>query len=129
MPRGRGELILVVDDEPVIRNITRKILENFGYRVVLACDGIEALAIYGELKGAIRLVLTDMMMPVLDGPATINRLLALDPALPIIAASGLDVSSTTAHAFHDAVKAVLSKPFTAEALLRTVREVLDRAME
>lgn len=129
MPRGRGELILVVDDESVIRNITRKILENFGYRVVVACDGVEALAIYGELKGAIRLVLTDMMMPVMDGPATINRLLALDPALPIIAASGLDVSSTTAHAFHEEVKAVLSKPFTAEALLRTVREVLDRSME
>ncbi|MEI2721872.1 MAG: response regulator [Gemmatimonadales bacterium] len=127
LPRGRGELILVIDDESVIRNITRKILENFGYRVVVASDGVEALAIHAELLGAIRLVLTDMMMPVMDGPATINALLARNPALPIIATSGLDVSSTTAHAAHGEVKAVLSKPFTAESLLRTVRDVLDAA--
>lgn len=127
VPHGQGELVLVVDDESVLRNITQRVLEKFGYRVVLACDGAEAVEIHAELRGTIRLVLTDMLMPVMDGPATIAALLASEPTLPIIATSGLGARSTAEQVAHGQVRAVLDKPFTADGLLRTVRKVLDAA--
>jgi len=64
---GEGELILVVDDEAAIREIAKGTLENFGYRVLTASDGAEALALYAEHKGEIAVVLTDMMMPLMNG--------------------------------------------------------------
>src|SRR2546422_6496534 len=89
VPTGQGELVLVVDDEATIREITKATLEAHGYRIVTAADGAEALALYAQHRDQIRLVLTDMMMPVMDGPATIRALRNLDPQIPIIAASGL----------------------------------------
>eukprot|EP01031_Cornospumella_fuschlensis_P019632 gene19632-24054_t len=68
-PRGNGEVVLVVDDEESVRSITRRTLEAFGYNVMTACDGAEAVAIYAQHRASIKVVLTDMMMPVMDGPA------------------------------------------------------------
>ena len=70
LPLGNGELILVVDDEDSIREITRSTLETFGYTVLTASDGTEALALYADKKNEIAVVLTDMVMPFMDGPAT-----------------------------------------------------------
>ena len=89
LPLGNGELILVVDDEESIREITRGTLETFGYKVVTASDGTEALAIYADRKNEIAVVLTDMVMPFMDGPATIRALQRMNPQVRIIAASGL----------------------------------------
>lgn len=119
LPRGNGETILVVDDEAAIREITRRTLERFGYRVMLAADGSEALALYHTHRGAIDLVLTDMMMPVMDGPATIEALRSIDPKVRIVAASGLTIDG---HAKH--VKRFLPKPYRAETLLRALRDAL-----
>ena len=89
MPAGHNELILVVDDEASVRQITRQTLEAFGYRVVLAGDGAEGIAVFASQGQEIALVLADMMMPVMDGPAMIHVLRRMNPKLPIIAASGL----------------------------------------
>ncbi|MES2440679.1 MAG: PAS domain S-box protein [Verrucomicrobiota bacterium] len=124
MPRGRGEMILVVDDEASVRQITQQTLEAFGYRVLLAADGAEALAVYSRQGDQIAAVLTDMMMPVMDGPATIQVLRKLNPRLPVIAASGLTANGQIAHAASLGVKHFLPKPYTAETLLKMLRDVL-----
>ena len=125
MPRGHGELILVVDDELRVRQITQQTLEAFGYRVVLACEGAEAVAIYASRASEIAAVLTDMMMPLMDGPAAILVLRRLNPELPILAASGLAVQEQVAKATSLGVKHFLPKPYTAEALLTILDEVLQ----
>jgi PAS domain S-box-containing protein len=119
-PTGNGELILIVDDEENIRHITQATLEKFGYRTLTAADGAEALAIYAQNSAEIRLVLTDMAMPFMDGAATIRALRRLNPSLPIIAASGLppaEINELNANRF-------LPKPYTAEKLLTTLAAIL-----
>jgi PAS domain S-box-containing protein len=119
-PTGNGELILIVDDEENIRHITQATLEKFGYRTLTAADGAEALAIYAQNSAEIRLVLTDMAMPFMDGAATIRALRRLNPSLPIVAASGLppaEINELNANRF-------LPKPYTAEKLLTTLAAIL-----
>jgi CheY-like chemotaxis protein len=122
-PNGRGQLILVVDDEEPIRVVTRHLLEAHGYRVLLAAHGAEALALFEQHSG-IDLVLTDMMMPVMDGPATILALRQIRPDLRLVGASGIAQSEALAHSAGAGVKHFLSKPYTAERLLRTLAEAL-----
>jgi PAS domain S-box-containing protein len=124
LPRGNGEVILVVDDEASVRQITQQTLEAFGYRVILASDGSEALAIYATRRAEIAAVLTDMTMPVMDGLATIHVLKKLDPAVRIIAASGRTANSQIAGL---GVKHFLTKPYTAETLLKVLKEMLASA--
>jgi CheY-like chemotaxis protein len=123
--RGKGEVVLVVDVEESVRAISRQTLEAFGYRVETAVDGADALAIYAQHGAAIDVVLTDMVMPVMDGAALIRALLRLDPGVRIIAASGLGVGGGTGRAAEPGAGHFLSKPYTAETLLRTVRQALD----
>jgi PAS domain S-box-containing protein len=119
--RGHDELILVVDDEPAIRNIAKRTLQMFGYRVLTANDGQEAIACYLDHKNEIALVLMDMMMPVLDGPAAIDALVQINPEIKIIAASGL---TTESQVKCPAVRAFLRKPYAAEDMLNAISEVL-----
>ena len=126
LPRGHGELILVVDDEPSVRLVTQQTLEAFGYRAILASDGAEALAIYARREAEIAVVLTDMMMPVMDGPATIQVLRKMNPGLLVIAASGL-VANDYAAKFADlGVLHFLPKPYTAETLLKALQKILEK---
>lgn len=122
LPHGNGETVLVVDDEEFIRQITKETLETFGYRTLLALDGNEALAIYSENQPLVRVVLTDMMMPGMDGGELIHCLMKLDPQISIIATSGIDSNKDLAYAA--GVKAFLPKPCTAEVLLKCLREIL-----
>src|SRR5205814_691632 len=89
LPVGYGECILIVDDEASIREITRATLEAFSYKTLTACDGIEAVELYARHKEEIRVVLTDVMMPIMDGPLTIRSLQRINPKVKIIAVSGL----------------------------------------
>jgi hypothetical protein len=128
LPLGRGELILVVDDEAAVRDISRVTLESHNYRVLMAADGAQALGYYSQQMEAIRVVLLDMMMPIMDGSAAIRVLESLNPKVKIIAASGLmnkPVHVGPSEHMSPVVRAVLAKPFTAETLLRTVREVIS----
>ena len=124
LPRGNGELVLVVDDEAAVRQITRQTLEAFGYRVLLASDGAEAAAIFASRKQDIAVVLTDMMMPLMDGPMTIQVLIRIDPQVRIIAASGLNSNGMVAKAASAGVRHFLPKPYTAETLLKVLKQVL-----
>jgi len=98
VPRGQGELILVIDDETIIRSVTRQTLETHGYRVLTAADGAEGIALFAQQPAQIAAVITDMMMPVMDGPATIHAMLHLKPRARIIAASGLNSQTHVAKA-------------------------------
>jgi CheY-like chemotaxis protein len=125
LPVGHGELVLVVDDEEAIREITKGTLETFGYKVLTASDGTEAVALYAAHKQDVRVVLTDMMMPFMDGPATIRALQKLDPQVKIIAASGLAANEKAAEAASAGVKTFLPKPYTAEKLLTALAKILN----
>ncbi|AFZ23185.1 PAS/PAC sensor hybrid histidine kinase [Cylindrospermum stagnale PCC 7417] len=127
LPRGNGELILVVDDEPAIRDITKTSLESHNYQAITACDGIEAIALYVEHRDKICLVLTDMVMPSMDGFTTIRTLQKINPDVKIIAVSGLGSSDKLNSAYEMGVKAFLCKPFTANQLLQTINTVKSKS--
>ena len=112
-----------MDDEDAIRQITRGTLETFGYKVLTASDGTEAVALYAENRDEIRAVLTDMVMPFMDGPATIRALQRLNPNVKIIAASGL-TANTPHGAGLEGVEVFLTKPYTADKLLNALAGVL-----
>jgi len=122
-PRGNGELILVVDDEPAVRLVTKQILEANGYRVVLSSDGASALALFEIHRDEIAVVLTDMMMPVMDGPTMIRRLYERHPAVRIIGTSGLS-SNEYDESLRYGLQYFVPKPCTADTLLRTVQSIL-----
>jgi hypothetical protein len=124
LPPGRGETILVVDDEAPIREITRTTLEAFGYRTLLAKEGAEGVALYATHQNEIAAVLTDLMMPLMDGPAMIRALLKINPRIKIIACSGLAEGEKATEAAALGVAAFLSKPYTAEALLLALDSLL-----
>lgn len=124
LPKGQGELVLVVDDELAIREITKASLEAYNYQVFTANDGIEAIALYAEYKDDISIVLTDMMMPSMDGQTVIRTLQKINPQVKIIAMSGLASNSAMAQSIGIGVKAFLSKPYTAEELLKTIKGVI-----
>ncbi|HBJ86877.1 MAG TPA: hybrid sensor histidine kinase/response regulator, partial [Verrucomicrobiales bacterium] len=127
VPRGNGELIMVVDDEAAIRQVTRQTLEAYGYQVIVASNGAEAVALYAQNIQGIALVLTDMMMPVMDGQATIQVLRRMNPKVRIIAASGLNTSGMAAKATQAGVKHFIPKPYTAEILLKTLHQMLHES--
>jgi len=124
LPRGNGETILLVDDEASILTITSQTLQAFGYRVLTATNGAEAVALYAEHRQEIAVVLTDMMMPFMDGPTTIYAMLKINPEIKIVAASGLAATGGTTKAPAPSVKHFLTKPYTAEALLEVLRQIL-----
>lgn len=123
-PYGNGELILVVDDEVGVREATKTSLETFNYKVVTASDGIEAIATYAEHRDRIDLILIDMLMPAMDGITTIRTIQKLNPQTKIIATSGL-AAQDKFHGMTDIeVQAFLAKPYTAQELLQTMKQVL-----
>ncbi len=125
MPKGKGELILVADDEFAIRDVTRVSLESNGYKVLLANDGAEAVALYARHGPEIRAVLVDIMMPFMDGPATIRALHKLDPHVRCMAVSGLMDNDKLTEIGEDTKVAFLAKPFTTEQLLLALHALLE----
>ncbi|NEP19401.1 MAG: response regulator, partial [Leptolyngbya sp. SIO4C1] len=125
LPHGQGELILVVDDEASIREVTQKSLEAYSYRVLTACDGIDAIATFAEHKHDIAAVLMDLMMPTMDGATAIRALQKIEPQIKIISTSGLPIDSRDFSVpLSTSVKTFLLKPYTAESLLQTLHQVL-----
>jgi two-component system, cell cycle sensor histidine kinase and response regulator CckA len=123
--QGNGEQILVVDDEDAVLSITQQTLEAFGYRVLTATDGAQAVGIYALQQKDIAAVLTDLMMPVMDGPMLIASLQRINPRVRLVAATGLNTSEYMTRAVGLGVRHFLTKPFTAEALLTMVHKVLN----
>lgn len=125
-PRGRDELVLVVDDEASVRAITEQVLRAFGYRVVVATSGTEAVAVYARYCRDIAAVLLDIVAPVMDGASTIRALRTIDRDVQIVAASASPGGGPALAPVAPAVAAFLPKPYTAAAMLHIVRAVLDR---
>ena len=129
-PRGNGECILLVDDELGFREIAQVTLEKYGYRVITACDGSEGMTLYMRHRQEIQLVLTDIVMPVMDGAALIRSLHKMGAQVRYLAVSGLVerekiMVSTAAPGVQ---VEFLAKPFATEKLLTVVREVLQRPL-
>lgn len=120
---GNGELILVVDDEAAIRDITKASLEVHNYKAMTASDGIEAIALYAEHRDNIYLVLTDMVMPSMDGLTTIRTLQKINPNVKIIATSGLAAHNKINAAYNMGIQAFLPKPYTTNQLLDIISTV------
>ncbi|MGD0744043.1 MAG: PAS domain S-box protein [Verrucomicrobiota bacterium] len=125
LPRGHNELVMVVDDEEPIRDLAQKVLERFGYRALLAADGNEAVNLYQPRRNEIDVVITDMVMPVMDGPATIAALRAVNPEIKIVGSSGLALNGYEAEATKAGVRHFIPKPYTAQTMLHTLHEVLN----
>jgi two-component system cell cycle sensor histidine kinase/response regulator CckA len=123
--KGNGETVLLVDDEASIVAVMSQTLQASGYRVLTAIDGAEAVAVYAEHREKIAIVLTDMMMPIMDGQALVQALSRLNPAIKIIAASGLNWDREETNELGMRIKHFLMKPYTAGALLKAIRSVLD----
>ena len=123
-PRGHGELILVVEDEEAVLGVVQCVLEQQGYRVLAAAEGDEALALLAKHRGEIKAVLTDMMMPGVDGPTLVQALRQHDPRLPILGMSGLGERGAVKGLEGLDLPELLAKPFTAEALLAAVHRTL-----
>ena len=123
---GRGELILVVDDEAIIRDTLEATMERYGYKALTAEDGAQAVALYSKYQDKISVVLTDMMMPFMDGPATIRALQRIDPDVKIIGASGLSENEKLIETRNLKIHGFLHKPFTTRDLLKLLAAALGR---
>jgi len=128
-PRGHGELILVVDDEIAITEISRKVLEKYGYRVVTAADGVEALTLYARQSSEIKAVITDVEMPFLDGFGLVRAIKRMQPDARILVSTGRDSDDGQPDKLGQlreaGVTSFLTKPFTAPTLLGVVHELFQ----
>jgi CheY-like chemotaxis protein len=119
-----SETILLAEDEELVRSLSRKILEACGYRVIEACDGVEALEILARDE-EIDLLLTDLIMPRMGGRELAERLQAVRPELPILFASGYTDEAIVRHGVLDSSTNFIQKPFTIDDVARKVRDMLD----
>jgi two-component system, cell cycle sensor histidine kinase and response regulator CckA len=128
LPRGHGELVLVVDDEADILRVTRAMLEGHGYRVLTAGDGTQALTELSQHLAEVRLVVTDILMPFMDGVQLLHALRRMAPELKVIASSGAlgmpGQKDRTDEVKALGVKHILHKPYSVEQLLRAVQAEL-----
>lgn len=123
---GRGETVLVVDDEEAVRNLALSVLERNGYRVLLAADGAEAVAVFRAHRDRIALVLLDLTMPQLSGAQALAELRALSPEVRIVLTSGYGVGEDLMAAT-DASDGFLPKPYSPTQVAAAVRNALDTA--
>jgi two-component system cell cycle sensor histidine kinase/response regulator CckA len=119
------ETLLLVEDEPGVRELVRDILLAQGYRVLAAQDGVEALQVARQHQGPIHLLLTDVVMPRMSGRALADQLRSSYPGMRVLYTSGYTDNAIVHHGVLDEGVHFLSKPFEMEALARKVRKVLD----
>jgi two-component system cell cycle sensor histidine kinase/response regulator CckA len=124
LPRGHNELVLIVDDEQPILNVAKSTLERFGYRVVVATNGAAAVSTYALQRDSIAVVVTDMAMPIMDGPAMAVALKAMNPDVKIIGSSGMDGGGGITAAANVGVTEFIPKPYSAETLLRAIARAI-----
>lgn len=124
---GDGRSILLIEDEPTLRDLTRHTLERNDYRVFAAADGPEGVAILAQHRDEIALVVTDLILPVMDGEATISALRRIKPLLPVVMTSGQEPSARQMHHAHDQRRWFLPKPYTPAELLAVVTSCFEQA--
>jgi two-component system cell cycle sensor histidine kinase/response regulator CckA len=129
VPAGKGEVIMVVDDESAIREIIKVTLQNNGYKVLTANDGTEAVALFAQHCRQINLIVMDIMMPYMDGPATMRAVQKMDPTSRFVAVSGLMDNDKVAEMSELGNVVFLAKPFTTEQILATIRTMLNKPLD
>ncbi|MBK7368015.1 MAG: PAS domain S-box protein [Candidatus Eisenbacteria bacterium] len=124
---GHGEVVLVVDDEESVRALARSVLERLGYRVLQAADGMQALSLVRDLRGAVDIVILDQTMPRLSGVETLRELRRQAPELPVILTSGYEPGGGPQGGSDVQADGFLPKPYAPDSLSRVVRNLLDSA--
>jgi len=122
---GGSETILVAEDDDTLRNITRKMLEGYGYRVLTAPNGKDAMEVAEGHDGLIHLLLTDVVMPAMSGADLAEQMKTRVPGIKVIYMSGYTDSAIAHHGVLEEEIEFIQKPFTREGLAGKVREVLD----
>ncbi|TLS76186.1 PAS domain S-box protein [Mariprofundus erugo] len=125
--QGRGETILVVDDNAQVRETSREVLENIGYKVLLAVDGLDAISMVQRHVREIDLIIIDIVMPRLGGVKAAGQILAMNPHIRVIYATGYDKDETLRHEMPSSDALVISKPYTIGTLSHVLHEQLSRA--
>jgi len=121
---GGTETILLVEDDPAIRTLARRVLTGYGYQILEAADTTDAVRIVHRHAGAIDLLLSDIVMPKMNGPELAQHLVALRPDMRVLYMSGFSSRLSIGLGFVSPAVAVLHKPFTAEMLVMKVRQSL-----
>jgi CheY-like chemotaxis protein len=125
-PNGGKETVLLVDDEDMLRTLGRTLLERYGYHVLVAEDGQEAVDVYRQEHDRIDLVLLDLTMPRLSGRDTLRELLRIDARVRVVFVSGYSAGQVPG-ADQEGVFGFIAKPYREEDLVHAVRAALDRA--
>lgn len=126
-PKGNREYVLIVDDDPAIREVAADMLAEEGYKLILARDGIEALEIYRKAGSLIALVILDFFLPVMDGDAVFDELRAINPKVNVVLSSGFAEQEKVGAMLAQGLRGFIPKPYTCEKLLEQVRTALDAA--
>ncbi len=125
LPKGRSELLLIVDDEEQIRDVAVEVLSSFGYQVLTACNGREGARVYDEKSDQIDLVILDLIMPEMDGKQCLESIMRTNPAAKVIVASGYSTSGQFEDVLQLGAAGTISKPYETRQLLDLVRDTLD----
>jgi PAS domain S-box-containing protein len=125
LPLGNGETIMIAEDEPMLRELVADVLTEQGYKVVLACNGLEAVEAYKREKEKIQLVILDMIMPEMDGTAAFSALRELNPELKIIISSGFSQDSAVQKLLSSGASGFVGKPYQTEDLLKAIARELN----
>ena len=124
---GGSETVLIAEDDPVVRQLSSRVLKEAGYTVLTAGEGAEALRVFEEHRDAIDLVMLDVVMPKMGGRAVYDRLHKEYPGIRFLFASGYSTNAVHTNFILEEGIELLQKPYAPDALLRKVREVLDKA--
>jgi len=123
--QGTGT-VLVIDDDPNIRELSKDVLQGLGYSVITASDGKEGIGLYKDNKNTINIVVLDMIMPVMNGPEVFKNLKAIDPDVNVIIVSGYDSEGFAGikGLLEGGVKGFVQKPFTLKAISKVIKQAL-----
>ena len=124
-PRGQGETILLVDDEPDLRNIVSRQLVGANYMVIKASNGNEALKLYGQHQEQISLIILDRLMPEMDGRRCLEDLLVMAPNVRVLIATGQTTPDMVGELEQAGAKGFIRKPFETSQLLEEIRKIID----
>ncbi|MBN1613835.1 MAG: response regulator, partial [Deltaproteobacteria bacterium] len=119
------ETILLVDDEEMILDVNREVLESLGYKIIVAKNGLDAIDAYGSHKEEVGLVILDMIMPGIGGSETFDRLRQINPQVKIILSTGYSLIGQAQNIMDRGCDAFIQKPYRMDDLSKKIREVLD----
>ncbi|MGB6066833.1 MAG: response regulator [Desulfomonilaceae bacterium] len=122
---GGTETILLVEDEDMVSDLTKRILERCGYSVLTATNGKEALNVYEKERDKISLVVLDLIMPEMGGRQCLEEFHKIDPALNILVTSGYPLNERTKKSIESVAKGFVGKPYDMKEILRAVRDILN----